>query len=431
MIQIIAGLGESYLARMLCTLILTLVGGCSADRGPGPGPSVDLRAALSLSDGTVAVGSDVRYTVTVLNNGASEAPAVVVLDTLPPGLELVGHTVSVGQRSGARWDIGSLAPSASATLVVTARVTNTAANLVEKRIHVRSAGRETVPGDNTAGIMIAVMSPTPEPGYTPGTDVLVYEDGFDEFATVDERHQRLLQLRQAEGANTHRTFVSDNRFSDSPGALHYQLHGISSPGRGGTGRALRSTYLDVDQNQSSVWITWPIGARKYQPDTATVAIQYWMRTTTPGWQLNWPGFKFFEYWHVTGGSRSQFGVLGPAGNERFHLNPESRGAFGIQPPGTMRWAELMDGQWHRVTYLIKPSDALGDTRGIARLWIDGRKVVDVSAAGVADGFSSVTDVRQVASGTIAYLKWPDVLNSNEGRGTGTLEFDDLRWWIER
>jgi hypothetical protein len=29
-----------------------------------------------------------------------------------------------------------------------------------------------------------------------------------------------------------------------------------------------------------------------------------------------------------------------------------------------------------------------------------------------------------------YLKWPDVLNTNEGRGVGTLEFDDLRWWVE-
>jgi uncharacterized repeat protein (TIGR01451 family) len=399
--------------------------------GPGS-PRVDLRAVLAVDQTKVVVGDEVSFS-TVVRNAGENAASVVVFDTMPTGLRYLDGAVSAGTYDSQRgeWAVGELAPGDSAMMTKAIRVTSAAAPLTEARVHARAVrALELVPTDNIARATLQVALLTIEPSFDDGIDALVHADDFDAYATIDERHLQLLALRRAEGVESHRTFVSDNRMADVPDAAHYRLHGISTPGRGGTGRALRSTFLDLGANQSSTWITWPTSRRKYEPDTATVVVQYWMRTTTPGWQINWPGFKFFEYWHATGTSRSQFSVQGPPGDEKFHFNPESRGTFGLQPEGTVRWASVMDGAWHRVTYMMRPANAFGDARGVARMWIDGRKVIDISVVGASEGYSRLEDIQQLAASPAVYLKWPDVLNTNEGRGVGTLEFDDLRWWVE-
>jgi len=53
--------------------------------------------------------------------------------------------------------------------------------------------------------------------------------------------------------------------------------------------------------------------------------------------------------------------------------------MGYQPVGPY-WNQLNNNQWHRATYLLQPASSPGATDGVARMWVDGTKIVDISAA---------------------------------------------------
>jgi uncharacterized repeat protein (TIGR01451 family) len=88
-------------------------------------PSADLSVTkLLTTGGTVGVGDDVVFALTVTNGGPSTATGVTVTDSLPLGLSYVsddcGATFSDPTLS---WDVGSLAAGASATCNLTVTVT--------------------------------------------------------------------------------------------------------------------------------------------------------------------------------------------------------------------------------------------------------------------------------------------------------------------
>ncbi|TMG12141.1 MAG: DUF11 domain-containing protein, partial [Chloroflexi bacterium] len=87
----------------------------------------DIAVAKIASSGSVTVGSNVDFTITVTNNGPSDATGVQITDQLPAGLTFVSATPSVGTYNSATgvWNIGALASAASATLTLTATVTTT------------------------------------------------------------------------------------------------------------------------------------------------------------------------------------------------------------------------------------------------------------------------------------------------------------------
>src|SRR5438067_933266 len=87
----------------------------------------DIAVAKIASSGTVTVGSNVDFTVTVTNNGPSDATGVQITDQLPAGVTFVSATPSVGTYNSGTglWNIGGLAGAASATLTLTATVTAT------------------------------------------------------------------------------------------------------------------------------------------------------------------------------------------------------------------------------------------------------------------------------------------------------------------
>ena len=89
------------------------------------GTSADVAVAKAISDPTPAVGAQVTFTVTVTNRGPSPATGVVVSDVLPAALNFASATPSQGSYdpgSGA-WTVGDLAATQSATLTLTALVT--------------------------------------------------------------------------------------------------------------------------------------------------------------------------------------------------------------------------------------------------------------------------------------------------------------------
>ena len=99
-----------------------------------PALAVSKSVAISVDanlDGRLNAGESIRYTIVVRNSGTALANNVVLSDTLPPGLTLIDVSPSQGAVvSGTSTNIvvnlGSIGPSALATLTITAGVPTTA-----------------------------------------------------------------------------------------------------------------------------------------------------------------------------------------------------------------------------------------------------------------------------------------------------------------
>ncbi|MDC6366114.1 MULTISPECIES: gliding motility-associated C-terminal domain-containing protein [Flavobacteriaceae] len=89
-----------------------------------PVPIVDISITQSANDLTPNVGDQIIFTITVANDGPSEATNVVVTDFLPSGYAFVNATPSAGSYNPliGSWLVGSLANGASETLTLIADV---------------------------------------------------------------------------------------------------------------------------------------------------------------------------------------------------------------------------------------------------------------------------------------------------------------------
>jgi uncharacterized repeat protein (TIGR01451 family) len=70
----------------------------------------DLSILKTVNNSTPYVGDDITFTITVTNNGPSEATNVQVVDLLPNGYAYVSHTVSVGSYNigTGLWEVGTV-----------------------------------------------------------------------------------------------------------------------------------------------------------------------------------------------------------------------------------------------------------------------------------------------------------------------------------
>lgn len=87
------------------------------------GDYADLALTLTPPDGTVTVGTNFTYTLTVTNNGPSAATGVTFSHTLPEGVTFVSVTPSQGSaihKSGTiSANLGTIAPSGTVNIVIT------------------------------------------------------------------------------------------------------------------------------------------------------------------------------------------------------------------------------------------------------------------------------------------------------------------------
>jgi large repetitive protein len=92
-----------------------------------PNNEADLAVTKSVSDATPLVGSQITFTVTVSNNGPSNAQDVEVNDILPSGYTYVSSNATNGfyNSSTGIWDIGNLSNGNGASLDVVVTVNNT------------------------------------------------------------------------------------------------------------------------------------------------------------------------------------------------------------------------------------------------------------------------------------------------------------------
>ncbi len=125
--------------------------------------SVDLAVTKTVDNPAAPVGTNVTFTVTVKNNGPSNATGVQVTDHLPAGLTFVSADSAAYASGTGVWNIGNLANGATATLHIVATVavagtkTNTAsitASTPQNSGANGSASAMIVPGQPSADLAV-------------------------------------------------------------------------------------------------------------------------------------------------------------------------------------------------------------------------------------------------------------------------------------
>ena len=123
--------------------------------------AADLGLAIADAPDPVAVGGQLTYTITVTNDGPSDATGVLVIDDLPPEVTFISAVPECGIDGPLFCDIGNLATGATATLTIV--VTPTSAN-DQLRNMVRVQGSPTDPNtrnDSDEELTVVSVLPTP------------------------------------------------------------------------------------------------------------------------------------------------------------------------------------------------------------------------------------------------------------------------------
>jgi uncharacterized repeat protein (TIGR01451 family) len=147
----------------------------------------DLALTKTVSNATPNVGDTITFTVSLTDHGPNAATNVTVADALPAGLSLVSASPSQGTYTGGVWTVGTVSPSATLTLTLTAVVvgpnaaTNTAtishSDQFDPNPGNNSASATEAPPQADLALTKTVNNATPNLGDTVTFTVALTNDG--------------------------------------------------------------------------------------------------------------------------------------------------------------------------------------------------------------------------------------------------------------
>jgi hypothetical protein len=394
-------------------------------------PTARFELSVGVANGTVyAIGgsnsSGQVGTVQAYNPATNTWTAKASLPTARAGL-------AVGAISGVLYAVGGTGGSGN---VATVDAYDPATNAWTAKASMPTA-RYRLAAGVTGGVLFAVggndggccglatveayqTASADEPVFNPAAgDVMIFEDNMERYTTPHD-------------ADT----ASPPSFHPYFPDLYPNNYAVINPGRGGSEKGLRLVY--EASGQRFLWKTDPENTHWYSPPTAAFVVQYWFRISKnggpgggPGYEFTDQGMKWIEFWPYGWLPRTQFGVTAGTSTTGplWHVNSADHGITAYQPVGPY-WNQLNDNQWHRATYLYQPASSDGSSDGIARMWIDGTKIVDVSAAGVGVWctFAEVQKLDSAHEGT-GTINLGEYLNGGSHADLPmALDFDDFKWW---
>ncbi|MEM7391350.1 MAG: DUF2341 domain-containing protein, partial [Verrucomicrobiota bacterium] len=151
---------------------------------PIPTGVTELVLTKLASTNTLLIGSNLNYTITVMNISTVEAGNVVVTDTLPADVVLVTSTPSPSMTNGNDYafDLGFIPGGATSNIVITAAYTSSAPSTVTNRAVVLTSGSEL----NVANNMDSAVTVIPDSDGDGIANPADPDDDNDGFPDCDE-----------------------------------------------------------------------------------------------------------------------------------------------------------------------------------------------------------------------------------------------------
>jgi uncharacterized repeat protein (TIGR01451 family) len=134
-----------------------------------PPPSADLGISLGVSSLNPKQGDKITYTITVNNNGPSDAANVVINDMLSPGTTFVSAqankgtftTPVVGQSGTVSWHPGTMASGTTESAEIKVTVIVRGKTTITNTATVSSDATDANPANNSASLTVSVASGGP------------------------------------------------------------------------------------------------------------------------------------------------------------------------------------------------------------------------------------------------------------------------------